>query len=85
MADDKHEKRELVIFVNRKRKTEADGVKPEMTADEIARLVGLTAETATVQEEHDGKAGPPLSGTVQIKDGEHFIVTRKKVEGGNER
>ena len=84
MAEQEHKKHDLVIFVNRKRKTEADGVKPEMTVDEIAALVGLTAATATVQREHDGKAGPPLSGTVHIHNDEHFLVTRKTVEGGHE-
>ena len=79
-----HKKHGLVIFVNRKEKTEADGVKPEMTVNEIAELVGLTADTAVVQQEHDGKAGPPLSGTIHIHDHEHFLVTRKKVEGGHD-
>ena len=82
--ENEHKKHELVIFVNRKRKTEADGVKPVMTVNEIAELVGLTAETANVQEERDGKAGPPLSGTVHIHNDEHFLVTRKKVEGGHD-
>jgi len=79
-----HRKHQLVIFVNRKRKTDADGVKPAMTVNEIAELVGLTAETATVQELHDGKAGPPLSGTVHVHNEEHFLVTRKQVQGGHE-
>lgn len=83
MAEEKN-KHELVIFVNRKKKTQADGVKPEMTVNEIAALVGLTAETATVQQEEHGKAGPPLSGTVDVHNGDHFLVTRKTVEGGHE-
>jgi hypothetical protein len=84
MAEHEHHKHELVIFVNRKRKTEAEGVKPEMTVNEIAELVGLTAETAKVQPERDGKAGPPLSGIVHVHNDEHFLVTRKTVEGGHE-
>jgi hypothetical protein len=77
-------KAKLVIFVNHKQKTEADGVKPEMTVGEIAALVGLTAETATVQRERDGKASEPLSGTIHVFNDEQFIVTRKKVEGGHD-
>jgi hypothetical protein len=84
MEEQEHKKHELIIFVNRKRKTEADGVKPEMTVDEIAALVGLTAATANVQQERDGKAGPPLSGIVHVHNEEHFLVTRKTVEGGHE-
>jgi hypothetical protein len=76
----------LHIFVNRKKKTEDDGVTDPMTVDAIAKLVGLTAENATVQEEQgeSGKAGPALSGSIEIKNGMHFLVTRKTVEGGNE-
>ena len=76
----------LVIFVNRKQKTQADGVTNPMTVNAIAGLVGLTSDNATVQEEQgeSGKAGDPLSGSVEIKNGMHFLVTRKTVTGGNE-
>lgn len=77
----------LHIFVNRKKKTsEEDGVTNPMTIGAIASLVGLTADNATVQEEQgeSGKAGPALSGSIEIKNGMHFLVTRKTVEGGNE-
>jgi hypothetical protein len=72
------------IFVNGKKKTEEDGVKEQMTVDEIARLVGLTPANSTVRHEQgeSGKVGDPLTGTVQIKDGDHFTVTRNNVEGG---
>jgi len=71
----------LHIFVNRRRFDK--DIKRKMTADEIARLVGLTADTATVRREHEGQAGPPLEGVVEIHDGEHFLVTRKHVQGGH--
>lgn len=76
----------LEIFVNRKKKTEADGITETMSVDAIAALVGQTAESATVQIEQgeSGKAGDPLSGSVQIKNGEHFLVTRKNVNGGHD-
>lgn len=76
----------LIIFVNRKKKTEQDGVTNPMTVDAIAKLVGLTEQTATVQEQQgeSEKVGPPLSGSVEIKNGAHFLVTRKTVEGGDE-
>jgi hypothetical protein len=74
----------LVIFVNGKKKTEEDGVTEPMTADAIARLVGLAGDTATVRRElgESGKAGEPLSGEIEVKDGDHFLVTRNKVQGG---
>lgn len=75
----------LTIHVNRKRKSEEDGVTNPMSVDAIARLVGETSESANVQElqGESGKAGPVLSGDIEIKNGMHFSVTRKKVEGGN--
>ncbi len=74
----------LVIFVNGKKKTEADGVTNPMTVDAIAQLVGLTAANSTVRRElgESGKAGDPLTGEVAIKDGDHFLVTRNNVQGG---
>ena len=78
------EPKNLVIFVNGKRKTEADGVTDPMSVDAIARLAGLTADTAIVRR-RQGESGPvsePLTGFVEIKNGDHFVVTRKTVEGG---
>jgi hypothetical protein len=75
----------LVIFVNGKKKTsEADGVTNPMSVDAIARLADLTGDTAVVRRRQgeDGPVGEPLTGQVEIKNGEHFVVTRKKVEGG---
>jgi hypothetical protein len=71
----------LHIFVNRKRFD--DGIQHKMTVDQIAHLVGLTADTAIVRQERDGKAGPPLEGVIEIHNGEHFLVTRKHVQGGH--
>jgi hypothetical protein len=79
--EDKH----LVIFVNGKKKTsEEDGVTNPMSVDAIARLAGLTADTAVVRPRKgdDGPVGDPLTGEVPIKNGDHFVVTRKAVEGG---
>ena len=81
---EKGEHKNLHIFVNRKKFTEDDGVKAEMTVDEIARLVGLTADTATVRRMTGDKPGDPLTGTIQIHQAEHFVVTRNAVEGGHE-
>ncbi len=80
---DKQEK--LVIFVNGKKKTsEEDGVTNPMSVDAIAQLAGLTAETAVVRRRQgeDGPVGEPLTGEVEIKHGDHFVVTRRKVDGG---
>jgi hypothetical protein len=72
---------QLHIFVNRRK---FENIKSTMTVDEIARLVGLTAETATVRREHGGKAGEPLEGTVELHQADHFVVTRNQVQGGFE-
>lgn len=78
MENDHHQ--DLFIFVNRKKFQ--DGITPTMTVDQIARLVDLTDETAAVRQEHAGKAGDPLQGTIEIHKAEHFVVTRRRVEGG---
>lgn len=70
----------LHIFVNRKKFD--DGISPTMTVDEIARLVGMTADTATIRRERGGKAGEPLAGVVEIHQADHFVVTRNQVQGG---
>src|SRR3954463_11281601 len=72
----------LHIFVNKKKFDE--GITLKMTVDAIAALVGLTATNAVVREQTGDKAGPPLTGEVDIHEGEHFVVTRKHVEGGFE-
>lgn len=76
---------QLVIFVNGKKKTsEDDGVTDPMSVDAIARLAGLTGDTAVVRRRQGegGPVGDPLTGEVEIKNGDHFVVTRKTVEGG---
>ena len=54
-----------------------------MTVDAIARLAGLTGDTAVVRERkgEDGPVGEPLSGSVPIKNGEHFVVTPPECRG----
>jgi hypothetical protein len=81
-----HKKENLVIFVNGKKRTsEEDGVTNPMSVDAIARLAGLTGDTAVVRRRQgeDGPVGEPLTGEVEIKNGDHFVVTRKTVEGGH--
>ncbi|MBI3555745.1 MAG: hypothetical protein HY074_05745 [Deltaproteobacteria bacterium] len=83
-----HEEKKLEplhIFVNRQRFDESQGVKPHMTVDEIARLVGLTAETAVVRRSNDAvdDHSPPLSGTLEVEDCDQFLVVRKAVKGGH--
>jgi hypothetical protein len=74
----------LHIFVNRRKFDEGDGVKPRMTGGEIAALVQVPPDNAVVR----WASGPlngqeiPVGDTVEIKNGDHFLVTRKVVEGG---
>lgn len=75
-------KTHLHIFVNRRKFEEGDGVRPEMTGAQIAALVGVPADNAVVREESPEKREIGVDEKVHIKNGEHFLVTRKIVEGG---
>jgi len=81
-TQEKH-KEHLHIFVNRKKFEEGDGVRREMTGKEIAALVGVPADNAVVREESPEKREIGIDEVVHIKNGEHFLVTRKIVEGGH--
>jgi Multiubiquitin len=81
--DSKETAAHLHIFVNRRKFEEGDGVKREMTGAQIAALVGVPADVAVVREESPEKREIPVGETVHIKDGEHFLVTRRTVEGGH--
>jgi Multiubiquitin len=73
----------LHIFVNRRKFDKGDGVRPEMTGAQIAELVAVPADNAIVREESPEKREIAVTERVHIKNGEHFLVTRKIVEGGN--
>ncbi len=75
-------KEHLHIFVNRRKFEEGDGVRPEMTGGQIAALVGVPADNAVIREESPEKREIAVNEVVHIKNGEHFLVTRKIVEGG---
>ncbi len=79
---DNIEIKELHIFVNRRKFDRGDGVKDEMTGAEIAALVGVPAENAVVREDSGDRREIGVDETVKIKNGDHFLVTRKVVEGG---
>ena len=85
MHETKPELEHLHIFVNRRKFDENDGVRHEMTGAQIAALVEVPADNAVVrlQTEH-GTDEIPVTETVHIKNGMHFLVTRKVVEGGHE-
>jgi len=78
-----NEKDRLHIFVNRRKFEEGDGVRPEMTGAQIAALVGAPADNAVIREESPEKREIGANETVHIRNGEHFLVTRKIVEGGD--
>lgn len=75
--------KELHIFVNRRKFGRSDGVKEKMTGGEIAALVAVPADLAVVRRETPTKEEIGIDQVVHIKNGEHFLVTRKTVEGGN--
>lgn len=73
----------LHIFVNRRKFERGDGVKEKMTGAEIAALVGVPADNADIRiESGPEKREVGIAETIEIKNGEHFLVTRKTVEGG---
>ena len=75
----------LHIFVNRRKFEEGDGVRERMTGAQIAALVGVPADNAVVRLESGPDKREIASGeVVHIKNGLHFLVTRKVVEGGHE-
>jgi hypothetical protein len=79
MTDHEH----LHIFVNRRRFGRAQGVMPEMTGAQIAALVHIAADLAVIRREtppHAGEIG--VNQIIHLHDGEHFLVTRRVVEGG---
>src|SRR5271157_207883 len=73
LRHEEHE--ELHIFVNRQRFDRGDGVKKEMTGAQIASLVGVPPESATVREEQPHEREIGITETVHVKDGGHFLVT----------
>ena len=76
----------LRIFVNRRPFDSGDGVRPEMTGADIAKLVDVPPENAIVREQvGDELRDVGVESEIHVKNGEHFIVTRKIVEGGHER
>lgn len=74
----------LHIFVNRRKFEEGDGVSGQMTGAQLAALVEVPAENAVIRRD----SGPDkqeigANEVVTVKNGDHFLVTRKLVEGGN--
>jgi len=75
--------RHLHIFVNRRKFGEEDGVTAIMTGRQIALLVEVPPELAIVRRGEDGNAPQiGLEDHIEIREGEHFLVTRSTVEGG---
>lgn len=82
LSNESNVERYLHIFVNR-RKFEAPQVQSQMTGAQIAALVDVPPENAVIRKEsgpNQGEIG--ANQIVQIKNGDHFLVTRKTVEGG---
>ena len=80
---EKEKDQQVHIFVNRRKFERGDGVREQMTGAQIASLVDVPADNAVVRRD----SGPDRSEiavdrTIDIKNGDHFLVTRKAVEGG---
>jgi hypothetical protein len=71
------------IFVNRRKFGVADGVAERMTGSQIAALVGVPGANAVVRREigpAQGEVGADQE--IELRQAEHFLVTRRTVEGG---
>jgi hypothetical protein len=85
MSANENHPNHLHIFVNRLRFDETNGVKPEMRGRDIAALVEVPVENAVVRfDSGPDKREIGIDEVVHIKNGQHFLVTRKTVEGGHE-
>jgi len=86
MAEEKVTGPTLHIFVNRRKFEQGDGVKDEMTGAEIAGLVNVPADNAVIRWDSGPQKGEEIGSgqLVQVSIGDHFLVTRKVVEGGSE-
>lgn len=74
----------LHIVVNRRKFGEEAGVMAVMTGAQIAALVDVPADIAIVRRGQD--ANSPEIGVadpIEIRQAEHFLVTRRIVEGGS--
>ena len=74
---------QLHIFVNRRKFERGDGVQDRMTGAQIAELVNVPADNAVVRRDSgNDRSEIGISQAIDIKNGDHFLVTRKVVEGG---
>lgn len=75
--------KDLIIYVNRRKFDEGDGVKPRMTGGDIALLVDVPPGNAVVRlDRRNEKREIGEKEEVEIKHDDHFLVTRRVVEGG---
>lgn len=74
----------LKITVNSQVFTEHDGVKPEMTGQEIAKLVYPDPSATRIYYVSDGNRELNLADAVKIRCGDVFNVVRREVTGGFE-
>lgn len=82
-APAKAREKELHIFVNRRRFDRSHGVTETMTGARISSLVGIDAANAVVRRESGpNKKEVDADEEVSIKNGEHFLVTRRVVDAG---
>jgi hypothetical protein len=80
---EKDQDHQLHIFVNRRKFERGDGVQEQMTGSQIAALVSVPSDNAVIRRDSGpDKSEIGINQSVPIKNGDHFLVTRKVVEGG---
>lgn len=73
------------IFINRRKFEREEGISEQMTGRQVAELVGVPADVGVVRRGNSGNSPEvAMDDPMSIRVGEHFLVTRKVVEGGVE-
>ena len=74
----------LHIFVNRRKFEGGDGVLPRMSGAQIAALIEVPADNAVIRRDSGPNKGQEIAPdeVIEVKNGDHFLVTRKNVEAG---
>lgn len=83
--NDEHCDEGIHIFVNKRHYGKKCGVKKKMSVEEIAKLVGWSHQQVKVRFScpRSEETSEPLSGEIEIVNGDHFVVTRCNVVGGH--
>lgn len=84
MYSEEAKEKHSTIIVNNRPFRARDGVKEEMTVNELAALVGESESTAKVRRFENGRWSEPLVGIQKVHYRDQFRVIRRHTNGGFE-